>query len=99
MTGLEKTDLELCLEELGHKDMRLATEPRLRAGRADAACQHGLCRDDGGARPGLAEPCKPLTRALLQLERRGLRLRLILSGFKKVFDRDLPFMMAAQSAA
>src|SRR5262245_17086608 len=34
-----------------------------RAGRANAACQYGIRRDDGGAQPGLGEPRQPITRA------------------------------------
>src|SRR5262245_43244049 len=34
-----------------------------RAGRANAACQYGIRRDDGGAQPGLGETRQPITRA------------------------------------
>jgi hypothetical protein len=36
---------------------------RPRAGRANAACQYGIRRDDGGAQSGLGEPRQSVTRA------------------------------------
>src|SRR5262249_37929936 len=44
--------------KIGHKDMRHRAWPR--AGRADAACQHGNRRDDGGAQPRMGEPRQPI---------------------------------------